>query len=138
MTKPGHNPRYDSGVDRLVAGYRSATDASTPPSAQADTMPELKPLMLRSLFYDEAVRQMKATGCAIRRNHWCAPIVAMRGGKPTLDDEGELQPWKPTAADRKARDWEMVDDPDAEPDTSDIPEAGPEFFERATRREPGA
>jgi hypothetical protein len=81
-----------------------------------DDMPQLKPLMLRCMTYGDVLRQMRVTGCAGRRNHWCAPVLVYRGTKLLLDDEGEMRPWRANADDRRSSDWEMVDDegkPDA-------------------------
>lgn len=76
-----------------------------------DTLPAFPPIMLRGLRYVEAIQQMRVTGCAIRRNHWCAPILINKGSRFFLDDEGELKPWKALAEDRRASDWEMVERP---------------------------
>lgn len=75
----------------------------------SDAMPEPKPFMLRGLRYAEAIQQMRLTSCAIRRNHWCAPVVINKGTRFFLDDEGELSPWKALTEDRRAQDWEMVE-----------------------------
>lgn len=82
--------------------------------------PDLKPFMLRGLTYVDALNAAKATGCAIRRNHWCAPVVVWNGARAMLDDESELSPFTLAREDRGATDWEMTPHPDAEAaDTSD-------------------
>lgn len=74
--------------------------------------------MLRGLTFAQALASMRATGCAIRRNHWCAPIVRLVDGRPHLDDEGEVEsaPYHPATDDRRAADWEMIPSPELEPD----------------------
>jgi hypothetical protein len=74
-------------------------------------LPEFKPFMLRGLSYADVLHQMRVTGCAGRRNHWCAPVLVYQGTRLLLDNEDEIHPWKATADDRKATDWEMVDQP---------------------------
>ena len=75
---------------------------------EAPRLPDFKPFMLRGLTYAEVLQQMRVTGCAGRRNHWCAPVLVYEGSRLELDDDGERQPWTAFADDRKARDWEMV------------------------------
>lgn len=77
-----------------------------------EELPKFEPLMLRGLGWGEAVKAMQATGCAVRRPHWCAPIVRLIDGKPHFDDEGEtVESFKPTASDRRSQDWEMIPNP---------------------------
>jgi hypothetical protein len=94
-----------------VLGY--AKDERRPPDTEtaADELPEFKPLMLKGLTYPEALVSMRATGCAIRRQHWCAPVVRLIDGKPHLDNEDEVEPFTPTAEDRRAGNWEMSPNP---------------------------
>jgi hypothetical protein len=78
-------------------------------------MPDLKPLMLAGLTWPQAKQQMRLTGCAVRRNHWCAPIVRLIDGRPALDDEGEIveAEFLPTIEDARADDWSMTENPEA-------------------------
>lgn len=71
-------------------------------------MPELKPLLLSNLPYVQAVNQMRVTGCAIRRPHWCDLVLVWRGDRVMFDDGEELITWEPTREDERARDWLMV------------------------------
>lgn len=77
------------------------------------TMPDFAPFMLRCLTYAEVLQQMRVTGCAGRRNHWCAPVIVYEGARLIFDNEDQRDPWKPTREDRKAHDWEMVTKPEA-------------------------
>lgn len=80
--------------------------------SKAAEMPTFEPFMLRGLGWGEALDQMKLTGCAVRRQHWCAPIVRLIDGKPHFDDEGEIvEPFKPRASERRSKDWEMIPNP---------------------------
>lgn len=85
--------------------------AANHPDAGDAHMPELFPLLLKGMRYGEAVIQMKATGCGLRRPHWCAPMLAWVDGCIMFDNEGDLSAWEPTDDDRTASDWEMVDRP---------------------------
>lgn len=82
-------------------------------------MPDLKPFMLRCLTYSEALQAMRHTGCAIRRNHWCAPVLIYEGTRLLLDDEDARHPWKATRDDRTATDWEMTPHPDDDAKATD-------------------
>lgn len=75
-----------------------------------DLLPDLKPLMLSRLSYDEALHAARVTGCALRRPHWCSPVLVLgpRGGR-WLDDEGEMRQFVPTLSDRLTPDWMMVE-----------------------------
>lgn len=77
-------------------------------------MPRFAPFMLGGLTWPQAKQQMRLTGCAVRRNHWCAPIVRLIDGKPALDDEGEIvEPiFLPTIEDAKSDDWAMIENPE--------------------------
>jgi hypothetical protein len=74
----------------------------------SDAPAKFEPFMLRCLTYGEALQSMRHTGCAIRRQHWCNPVLVYEGTRLVLDDEGDIRPWKPTGEDRRAVDWEMV------------------------------
>lgn len=78
-------------------------------------VPQFPPFMLRCLTYSEALQQMRHTGCAIRRQHWCSPVVVYEGTQLIFDNEDQRDLWKPTREDQKARDWEMTPHPDAVP-----------------------
>lgn len=68
--------------------------------------------MLSGLTWGSAQRAMKATGCAVRRPHWCNPVVVLdASGKPVIDDDGEIHTDWIDNSDRRARDWQMVEDP---------------------------
>lgn len=75
--------------------------------------PPFEPFMLRGLSYAEALQQMRLTDCAVRRDHWCAPVVRLVDGEPMIDDEGDLWPFLLLGDDRRARDWGMVPNPAA-------------------------
>lgn len=75
----------------------------------ADQMPTLEPLRLSGLTYAKALKQMRETGCALRRPHWCNPVVVRdKDGSLWMDDEGEREPWSPAGDDDLADDWQMV------------------------------
>lgn len=77
-----------------------------------DALPDFKPLMLSGLSYDEVIHQMRQTGCAARRLHWCAPLLVMGPRRGLwLDDEGERRQYVPTLSDRACPDWVMVENP---------------------------
>jgi hypothetical protein len=73
-----------------------------------DTLPAFEPLMLSGLAYTSALKQQRATGCALRRPHWCQPILVNTSEGLMMDDEGEFSPWEPSSDDERARDWQMV------------------------------
>ncbi|MDP3853647.1 hypothetical protein [Phenylobacterium sp.] len=73
--------------------------------------PSFDPFMLHGLSYTEALQQMRLTDCAVRRDHWCAPVVRLVDGRPMLDDEGDLSPLLLLGDDRRARDWGMIPNP---------------------------
>lgn len=76
------------------------------PLPQHEPEPDLAPIELWGLTYAQAVEGAK-TGMAMRRPHWCAPVVVWNGRKLVLDDDGEIGPWRSTVSDRKAADWNV-------------------------------
>lgn len=74
----------------------------------SDAMPELKPLLLSNLSYSAAVKQMRLTGCAVRRPHWCDPVLIWWNDRVMMDDGEEFLTWEPTGEDERASDWLMV------------------------------
>lgn len=81
-----------------------------------DALPDFEPLMLSALSYGQAIQQMRATGCSVRRPHWCAPVLLIDHDRIVMDDEGELTAWEPTPEDKRARDWSMVPTQPPSPD----------------------
>ena len=75
-----------------------------------DTLPDLRPILLSGLTWTEAKGGLERVDCALRRPHWCSPVVILRDGKLTIDDDGEFRPFTfaPRMGDRWARDWMMV------------------------------
>lgn len=92
----------------------------------ADELPDLRPILLGGLTWKQARSALEAVDCAIRREHWCSPVVILHEGRLTLDDDGELSPFTPMpagvakvfgcGADRTAQDWMMVPRLDEEGD----------------------
>lgn len=80
----------------------------------SDVLPDLEPVMLRGLTWPQALAGLEAVDCAIRREHWCSPVVILRDGNPVLDDDGEIKPFtfmrgsQGFKGDRWADDWMMV------------------------------
>lgn len=77
-----------------------------------DVLPTFEPLMLSGLKYSEAIRQMKETGCALRRPHWCSPVLVYEQERVWFDDEGQCVPWSSAFEDMAATDWMMVPRPE--------------------------
>ena len=75
----------------------------TPQSA-----PALEPIMLHGLTWKQALEGLKAVDCAARRAHWCSPVVILQGGKPVIDDDGDILPFSFMRGDRSADDWVLV------------------------------
>lgn len=69
-----------------------------------DALPVFEPFELWGLTYDGAMGSAKV-GMAVRRAHWCSPVVIHEGGKFLIDDDGELSRYVPTWDDRRADDW---------------------------------
>lgn len=69
-----------------------------------DVMPELKPVELWGLSYDGAMGSARA-GMAVRRAHWCSPVVIYENGEYLIDDDGETHPYEHPRDDRRATDW---------------------------------
>ncbi len=67
------------------------------------------PLMLTNLKYSEAIRQMKETGCALRRPHWCSPVLVYEQERVWFDDDGQCVSWSSAFEDMAADDWMMVE-----------------------------
>jgi hypothetical protein len=106
--------RYETSASAVenIDGVTSGLRKGTAEPSGAGGPPTVEPFMLRGLGWGEALNAMKATGCAVRRNHWCAPIVRLIDGKPHFDDEGEIvEPFTPTVADRRSKDWQMIANP---------------------------
>ena len=76
-----------------------------------DCDPVFPPLMLSGLTYAQAKLQARITGCAIRRPHWCNPVLIWEGDRLWMDDEGETIVWSREGAneDMRADDWIMVE-----------------------------
>lgn len=77
---------------QAIAGLQVRVREAVSGPIRDDRMPDFKPFMLRGLSYMDALNAAKATGCAIRRNHWCAPVVVWNGSRAMLDDEGQRRP----------------------------------------------
>lgn len=73
-----------------------------------DEVPAFPPFMLTGLTYAEAKTQARATGCALRRPHWCTPVLVYEEGRLWLDDEGIVSVWVTAPEDMRASDWMMV------------------------------
>jgi hypothetical protein len=72
------------------------------------TMPDLRPLMLCGLTWTQAKRAIGAVTCALRRPHWCSPVVIIQNGELVIDDDGDILPFSLMPGDRWAHDWMMV------------------------------
>jgi hypothetical protein len=84
----------------------------TSEATAGDECPEFSPIMLRGLTYSQVLQQMRVTGCAGRRHHWCSPVIVYEGAELIFDNEDQVEPWRATAADRRASDWEMTPRPE--------------------------
>lgn len=70
----------------------------------------LRPVMLCGLTWKQALNGLKAVDCALRRPHWCSPVVVLVGDTLLIDDDGDMKPFSftPRMGDRYAKDWMMV------------------------------
>lgn len=84
-----------------------------------DRLPDLQPVALCGLSWDEARSSITAVDCAIRRPHWCSPVVILHNGKLVIDDDGDIKPFEFMSGDRGARDWMMV--PRVDDDNREVP-----------------
>lgn len=84
-----------------------------------DPLPDLAPVMLTGLRWDQARSALDAIDCAARREHWCSPVVILLDGKPVIDDDGEIKPFTFMPGDRRFADWMLV--PRTDDDGKDIP-----------------
>lgn len=83
-----------------------------------DTMEHLAPVMLRRMTWAQARRCLSAVDCAIRRDHWCSPVVVLIDGLRWIDSDGDLLPFSLHGDDATASDWSMV--PRVDDDGNDI------------------
>lgn len=84
-----------------------------------DRLPDLAPAMLSGLTWAQARSALGAVDCALRRPHWCSPVVILSEGKLTQDDDGDLSPFTFMRGDRSASDWMMV--PRIDDDGNEVP-----------------
>jgi hypothetical protein len=91
------------------------SDERIPCRACTDPLPAFEPFMLRGLSFEQAMNSMRVTGCAVRRPHWCSPVLVMDGDKVLIDDDGEMSAYRSILDERSATDWEMVERPIDEP-----------------------
>lgn len=73
-----------------------------------DPLPNFVPVMLSGLTWKEAHAALMRVDCAIRRAHWCSPVMILHEGALTIDSDGDLYPYSPFGPDGRARDWSMV------------------------------
>lgn len=70
-----------------------------------DVLPDFKPVPLWGLTWEQA-RNAAKVGLAIRRAHWCSPVVIWSEQDGfQLDDDGDLARFVPTPQERNATDW---------------------------------
>ena len=84
-----------------------------------DELPDLKPVQLCGLSWKQALKALGAVDCALRRPHWCSPVVILKDGMPVIDDDGDIKPFDFMPGDRTAMDWAMV--PRVGDDGKDVP-----------------
>ena len=83
-----------------------------------DTMPSLAPVLLSGLTWKEALANLLSVDCALRRPHWCSPVMILQDGVLTQDDDGEMSPFSFMSGDERTKDWMMV--PRVDDDGNDI------------------
>ncbi|KQN09835.1 hypothetical protein ASE85_02555 [Sphingobium sp. Leaf26] len=81
-------------------------------------MPQIAPVLLSGLTWKQAFANLLAVDCALRRPHWCSPIMILHNGVLTQDDDGEMSPFSFMSDDERAKDWMMV--PRVDGDGKDI------------------
>lgn len=69
-----------------------------------DALPAFEPVELWGLTYRQAMNSARA-GLAVRRAHWCSPVVIFEGDAFLIDDDGDLSPYEHCRDDRRASDW---------------------------------
>lgn len=85
-----------------------------------DALPDLTPVMLSGLTWDEAKSALQHVDCAVRRPHWCSPVVILgQDGEPIMDSDGDLYALELDRYDRHARDWSMT--PRADDNGDEVP-----------------
>lgn len=88
-------------------------------AGQEATEPDLKPVQLCGLTWKKALKSLGAVDCALRRPHWCSPVVILKDGLPVIDDDGEIKPFDFLPGDKTAKDWAMV--PRVDDDGNEVP-----------------
>ena len=84
-----------------------------------DALPDFAPTMLRGLRWSQALNALRAVDCAVRRDHWCSPVVVLIDGQSWQDDDGDLTPFVFMDGDRRSADWSMTPRMDA--DGNEVP-----------------
>lgn len=84
-----------------------------------DNRPQLSPVALSGLTWKQAERALRAVDCALRRPHWCDPVVVLIDGKLMLDSGDDMYLLRHMRGDKSASDWSMV--PRVDDDGNEIP-----------------
>lgn len=85
----------------------------------SDIVPDFQPEMLCGLKWAQASAALARVDCAIRRDHWCSPVVVLIDGEHVIDSDGDIAPFDFGPGDRSASDWSMV--PRISDDGQEIP-----------------